>query len=388
MKDRFSTSLRLNNNGKWSYRIKYYDEFGVRREIERVIGSKTDTYKALSDMITHMSSGGITDDITIDNLFCRFLDDKIKQGLKRTTINDYKSLYKNYISPCAHIKVNALKPSNVKACFLRPSGATMRQKVYDLFKLLLKYAYQLGYIDNISCIDRLPRPQRHKTNINNISSDELIFILDFLKRKKLDDFRSWLLYNFIFLCAELGTRRGELCGLCWDNINLVDCYIDIKYNLLYDCGKTYIDTPKTDNAVRRLFISYNAVLIFKDIQRINNINRLKYGEYWRADCYGGYDLIFRWQDGTPVHPDWFTSKFKLLQIELGFEHFYRIHDLRHYNAAVMVANGVDFKTIQDRLGHADINTTLKIYAYSLDHQQQKAVDVLSSALIGGKTGGK
>lgn len=392
MKDKssFSTSLRLNVNGKWSYRIKYYDDFGKRREIERTVGRKVDTLKALADMLEHMESGGITENICVGALFDMFICEKVKQ-LKPTTINDYKYLYRNYISVCAAVRVNDLKPRNIKAAYEAPKGATVRQKVYDLFKLLLRYAYQLGYVDNINCIGRLPRPQRNKTNIKNISVDELGRILQVLhERAANNDYRAWLLYNFVLLSSELGTRRGELCGLSWDCVNLDQCYIDIKFNLVYDNGKTYIDTPKTSNAVRRLYLSAGAVDTLRDIKSSNNINRLKYGQHWKSSCYGGYDLVWRWQDGTAVHPDWFTARFKKIQIELGFEKFYRIHDLRHYNAAVMVANGVDFKTVQARLGHADISTTLKIYAYSLDEQQQKAVEVVSQQLYcvtGGKTGG-
>ena len=112
LKDKYSTSLRLNSNGKWGYRIKYYDEFGKRREIERTVGSKVDCLKSLADMLEHIESGGISDNISVEALFDLFIADKVKQGLKPTTINDYKYLYRNYIALCGSIKVKELKPRN------------------------------------------------------------------------------------------------------------------------------------------------------------------------------------------------------------------------------------------------------------------------------------
>ena len=40
----------------------------------------------------------------------------------------------------------------------------------------------------------------------------------------------------------------------------------------------------------------------------------------------------------------------------------RFHDIRHTHATLLLYKGVDVKTISERLGHADIQTTLDIYA--------------------------
>lgn len=48
----------------------------------------------------------------------------------------------------------------------------------------------------------------------------------------------------------------------------------------------------------------------------------------------------------------------------------RIHDLRHSHATILYNKKVKVKTIQERLGHADISTTLNTYVHT-DIKEQK-----------------
>jgi integrase len=48
------------------------------------------------------------------------------------------------------------------------------------------------------------------------------------------------------------------------------------------------------------------------------------------------------------------------------------HDLRRLNATVLVAEGVDVKTAQSRLGHSDPRLTLAVYAQATDDADRAA----------------
>ena len=56
----------------------------------------------------------------------------------------------------------------------------------------------------------------------------------------------------------------------------------------------------------------------------------------------------------------------------------RFHDLRHTHATILLFSGVDVKTISERLRHADIQTTLNIYADVLEELDKKAADALDT----------
>ena len=58
----------------------------------------------------------------------------------------------------------------------------------------------------------------------------------------------------------------------------------------------------------------------------------------------------------------------------------RIHDLRHFSASLMLANGVPMKQIQEWLGHSDFSTTANIYAH-LDYSSKlTSADAMLSGL--------
>jgi integrase len=60
----------------------------------------------------------------------------------------------------------------------------------------------------------------------------------------------------------------------------------------------------------------------------------------------------------------------------------RFHDLRHTAATLMIAAGVPVKVVSEMLGHADVATTLRIYAHVLPNMQRDAAAVMER-LLGG-----
>ena len=67
--------------------------------------------------------------------------------------------------------------------------------------------------------------------------------------------------------------------------------------------------------------------------------------------------------------------------EHGFEGL-KFHELRHTQATQLLANGVDAKTVQTRLGHANASITLGWYAHAIPEKDHEAADLLGSILSG------
>src|SRR5262249_27450559 len=60
----------------------------------------------------------------------------------------------------------------------------------------------------------------------------------------------------------------------------------------------------------------------------------------------------------------------------------RYHDLRHYLASLLIASGIDVKTVQARLRHASAKTTLDTYGHLLpdrDESTRAAIDAVLAA---------
>lgn len=58
----------------------------------------------------------------------------------------------------------------------------------------------------------------------------------------------------------------------------------------------------------------------------------------------------------------------------------RVHDLRHTCASLLLAQGVDARTIMETLGHSTITMTLDTYAHVMDSTLKAAADRMDDAL--------
>jgi len=80
-----------------------------------------------------------------------------------------------------------------------------------------------------------------------------------------------------------------------------------------------------------------------------------------------------------MHPDSVTSWFRKF-VDKNNLPYVSVHSLRHTNASLMIANGVNLTTVAKRLGHATTATTTKIYAHAIKSADEIANDMLENIL--------
>ena len=64
------------------------------------------------------------------------------------------------------------------------------------------------------------------------------------------------------------------------------------------------------------------------------------------------------------------------------QHIIRCHDFRHTYCTMLYEAGIDLKTAQRWMGHADEKMILRIYAHLTERQEQKAVEKLKEFMAG------
>ncbi len=102
------------------------------------------------------------------------------------------------------------------------------------------------------------------------------------------------------------------------------------------------------------------------------------------------DFVFAHPDGTPLDPSTVTHVFRKVIYRAGLEDL-RLHDLRHSYASLMLAAGVNVKTISQSMGHANIGITLDTYTHLLPGRGKTAserFDRLLKPWLGEKNVGK
>jgi len=55
----------------------------------------------------------------------------------------------------------------------------------------------------------------------------------------------------------------------------------------------------------------------------------------------------------------------------------RIHDLRHSHASYLIGQGANIVAVSRRLGHSDVNMTLKVYTHLLKESESKVLQILA-----------
>jgi len=83
--------------------------------------------------------------------------------------------------------------------------------------------------------------------------------------------------------------------------------------------------------------------------------------------------------GTPLDPRNVTREFHAMLAAAGLPKV-RFHDLWHTNATLLIAQGVDPRTIMETLGHSQISLTLNTYSHVLPKLQVEAAAKLDATL--------
>ena len=92
------------------------------------------------------------------------------------------------------------------------------------------------------------------------------------------------------------------------------------------------------------------------------------------------DLVVCQENGKPYQPDSMSQKWRRFIAQHNLKAI-RFHDLRHTCATAMIEAGVDIKTVQERIGHADASLTMNVYAHRTQSMDQNAANKLDDVIF-------
>lgn len=183
----------------------------------------------------------------------------------------------------------------------------------------------------------------------------------------------------VVLLLYTGLRRGELCGLEWSDVDFAQGLLDVQRFSLY-IPKQGIFTDETKNSASRRVIKLppDALTMLRQFRAHQNEQRLMLGDQWKYS-----NRLFTAWNGSPLHPDTFSKWFSEFVKRYDLPPI-TAHSLRHTNTTLLIAAGVNVKTVSSHLGHATIATTANIYAHSIKSAEAAAADALQRVLSAAK----
>lgn len=161
-----------------------------------------------------------------------------------------------------------------------------------------------------------------------------------------------------------GIRIGELCALRWEDVDFKKNCLTINKTIqrVYikdkdkNISKIIITTPKTKNANREIPINKDFLEILKKVKSDKKHYILTGNEKY-------------------IEPRTYRKYFNKVLDKLKIKHF-NFHSLRHTFATNCISLGVDYKTVSELLGHANVNITLNLYVHPRYSQKKKCIDLV------------
>lgn len=168
-----------------------------------------------------------------------------------------------------------------------------------------------------------------------------------------------------------GVRNGELGGLEWTDIDFKNNVITIRRTSQYCKGYGMLTKePKNATSKRTIKLSPEVFKILTQYKLWYNQQKILNGDRWINS-----NRLFIQEDGKPIQPT---------TINLWLNKFVKDnnltkltpHSMRHTFCTLLIANGVDIKTVSAKAGHSRASTTLDIYTHAV-----KAADELASQVL-------
>lgn len=169
---------------------------------------------------------------------------------------------------------------------------------------------------------------------------------------------------------ETGMRWGELIALKPRHIDFLRKAITVEDTVI-EVSKKH--SPTGERFVAKPYPKDNEPRTFA--VRQDWLDAV--AEHIKLASIGRDDLLFTTTAGTPISRNTFRTRVWLPAVKAsGVSFNVRIHDLRHAHASWLLAGGSDLKSVMDRLGHAQIQTTQK-YLHALAEADQRNLDALN-----------
>jgi integrase len=186
----------------------------------------------------------------------------------------------------------------------------------------------------------------------------------------------------------VGLRKGEWLGLQWSDIDFTHHRLTVRHSLqrlkrvrrgdVVNEGEAKTERHVGQPKGKKLRI-INLPKILDEALRCHRLRQTeecaRAGPAWKGD--GTY--VFTSTVGTPLEPRRLDRIFTEICQHAGLRRI-RFHDLRHSAAAILIAQKVQSKAIQELLGHSSIQVTLDIYGHLFDSVKQETADKMDEAL--------
>ena len=372
-----SIRKRTDSHGNVTYQITLELDrdpiTGVRhRRYHTVHGTKRDAQEVLKKLLLNPDENlnSVQSSIRLREWMRVWLDEYLPH-ISQTTRDGYEEKVRNHINPAlGGTPLNQLDPTQIQRFINSRIDRGMSPKsirsMYNNLNAALNKAVQLKILPHNPCVGVvLPKLKRYHSEVYD--AEQINHLLD------IASMESTSIYVICILGALLGLRRGEMTALRWEQVSFDKKTITISENCVQTSKGAQKKDPKSEAGKRTISVGDKALNALREV-------RDRYDEACKGPWFKDSGYVLFKEDGNPYRPDCITQLWGRFIQRTDLPHI-RLHDLRHTNATLLIANGVSARVVQHRLGHADVSTTLQRYVHVQPAMDEDAADKIDAAVF-------
>ncbi|MEZ5318423.1 MAG: site-specific integrase [Vicinamibacterales bacterium] len=362
------------DDGRWVGRLSDRHPDGRRRRVCVYGKTRSEVVEALRKRLEAQQQGMVVSSgrTALRQFLESWLEESVKPKVRVRTYASYEQVVRLHIRPrLGHIPLSRLAPQHVQAWMneLVAGGLSARTCLYAraVLRASLSTALRWGLVSrNVATLVDAPRAIRQE--IAPLDPDQARSLLASLQGHRLQ--------ALFTVAVALGLRQGEALGLRWDSVDFDGRALHVRAALQRTKRQWQLVEPKSARSRRSIPMPDVVVEALRAHRTRQFRERLLAGEKWRDT-----GLVFVTRTGTPLESRNVTRTFQNLLKRAGLPRI-RFHDLRHTAATLLLAQGVDPRTIMETLGHSQISLTLNTYSHVLPVLKRDAADRMNELLVG------
>lgn len=404
-------TVEKRDNGRWTMRvfIGRDPDTGKRKFVTRTYDRKKDAEAEARRLERMRDVGTLTQPSKepLGKYLKRWLDEEKQGKVRARTLHEYRGMVRRYIEeppegapPIGAIPLHRLTPAAFSGLYTflwKDHGLAPRtlQYLHTVLRQAMGYAVKTGALGRNPTDHVSPATQRRGQEGSDGASRKTVRAMSeeqasaFLEASRVDRYHAlW--------CVLLtgGLRPGEALGLAWEHVDLEEGRVHVQRALTrrgVDGWK--LVEPKTSKARRVVVLPAVTVAALRSWKATQARERLQLGEEYEDN-----GLVFTTEFGAPLDgSNLYARNFRRIMAaaklgkwetvrvgdrvkanEKRFRPAFRMYDLRHSCATLLLKRGVNPKIVQERLGHASITLTLDTYSHVLPDMQEGAADELQA----------
>lgn len=272
--------------------------------------------------------------------------------LAHQTLKGYKPALARAVDIFGKSNVKDIQPRDILLFFKRLASEDFASKTIANHRIILNqifnYAVIAGDIQyNPVTAVRIPKTAKKSTRPPATVSDE---------SKILSSDHPWL---FPLVALLTGLRKGEILALQWQDIDFKENTISITKSVEHIGKKPNIKSTKTESG--------NRLVPLLSLLKTKLESQKSKPEHYIFSDDGGK---------TPLYEHRYTRLYNDYKQDVGIT--CTAHQLRHSYATIAVEEDINPKDLQNALGHADITTTMNIYAAARKRSVEKVAAKLNA----------